>query len=127
MRLEYLEPASAMEHGVVLLHSFASAEVEALRDEIATRVADARNDWPIDELAHVEAVNGCSLVVAVGPTDQGVLREGPAAFRSVLTADGWNRVVDLLEPFTHAHSGERFQYLTEDGDATWIISTDGHW
>jgi hypothetical protein len=36
MRLAYLESASATNLGVVLLHSFTSAEVRALRDEIAT-------------------------------------------------------------------------------------------
>jgi hypothetical protein len=36
-------------------------------------------------------------------------------------------VVGLLEPFEEPADGDFFQYLSEEGEAAWIISTSGRW
>jgi hypothetical protein len=52
-----------------------------------------------------------------------------SSLRCGLTPEGWRTVVGLLEPFedSETNEGELFQYLSDEGEAAWIISTSGGW
>jgi hypothetical protein len=125
VRLEYLE-----DERVVLLHSFDADEVERLRAALLTLVDSQSAETRVEELSGVDAVGGVSLAVAVSDHDHGVEVRNRSSLRCALTAARWEDVVGLLEPFAEPVSGESgdfFQYLSEEGPVTWIISTSGEW
>jgi hypothetical protein len=81
----------------------------------------------LDGTAGVEPVGGVRLYVSEGKVDLGVRRVEPGSFSWVMDHEGWLQVIDLLSPFAEAKtSGNRFQYLSQEGVAV-IISTDGRW
>ena len=67
------------------------------------------------------------MAVAVSDQDHGVEVGDHSSLRCALTASRLEKVVGLLEPFAEPVSGDFFQYLSEEGPVTWIISTSGDW
>lgn len=72
-----------------------------------------------------------SLIARVTSSDKGCRRDdssnGQIAIRCDLTPAAWDQVADLLEPFTVAITGHAHQYLSDDGEIEWMISTDRSW
>ena len=127
--MEYLEDLAAQPQiRVLLLYNLAPAEVEALRDAVDRLSRGNPGDaLRVDTLPVVAAVDGCSLVAAVGETDLGVEPDGADLdFRCELSVAAWERVSGLLEPFLAAGS-RGFQYLSEEGSVEWIISHARGW
>ena len=83
-------------------------------------LASTRNeDEPLSLIARATSRdNGCHRV-----TDQG----GRPAIHCDLTPITWDQVADLIEPFSIAVAGHARQYLSDDGELEWIISTDRSW
>jgi hypothetical protein len=128
--LESLDNPSAEPARVLLMFDPAPADVDALGREVAALAAGrADHEVRIESLSGVSAVGGCSVICGVGDSDRGVHRvdAGRLAFSCVLTPSGWRRVVDLLEPFLADAKESRFQFLSEHGPVTWIISTERGW
>jgi len=129
MLLEYLEDLDSQPQiRVLLLYDFAPAAVRALREAV-DRLSRGKpgDELRVDALPGVTAVDGSSLVAAVGEADVGVEPVGADRdFRCELHASAWERVSGLLEPFLVAGSNG-FQYLSEEGSVEWIISHDRGW
>lgn len=51
-------------------------------------------------------VEGCELTLATGGSDQGLVRTERDHFKCVLTAQSWNNVAGLLEPFAELEDAE---------------------
>ncbi len=129
MLMEYLDdPAARPQIRVLLLYDLGTAEVQALREAV-DRLSRGKpgNELLVDALPGVTAVDGSSLVAAVGEADLGVEPDGADRhFRCKLRASSWERVSGLLEPFLAAGSNA-FQYLSKEGSVEWIISYDRGW
>ncbi len=129
MLLEYLEdPDAPVDTRVLLLYEFTPEEVETLRDAIDTLSReDDGDELRVDALPGVVAVDGSSLAATVGEAELGVeaVAGNGRRFRCALTSDGWRRLHGLLEPFLCESNG--FQYLSEEGTVTWIISRIRGW
>jgi hypothetical protein len=130
MVLEYFEDPDASPSRVLLLYGPTGPEVERLCAELATLASGAATEpLRVDLLPGIAAVGGCSLLADLGQADLGVQPEHGErpAFRCVLTAEGWLRVVGLLGPFLSRGREKGFQYLTEAGLVEWIISDSRSW
>jgi hypothetical protein len=125
MKLEFL-PDGSDDCPLVRLYDFAPHEaaglVSAALDLASGRQrVTAVHDWP-----GVEAIDGCRLLLRSGPRDRGLVRlAAPADFECVLTPATWDDVAGLTEPFIAGCGG--FRWLSEIGDARWLISGSGHW
>ena len=76
----------------------------------------------------VEAIQGCQLDLYVGSHDNGIKQTSPTTFVCLLTSEGWAEVADLTEPFCEAgDSGERYQWLNQDGKVSLLLSPTGLW
>jgi hypothetical protein len=130
MLLEYLEdPDAPVDTRVLLLYEFMPDEVDALRDAIdRLSRGDDGDELRVDALPGVVAVDGSSLAATVAEAELGVesVAGGGRRFRCALTSGGWRRVHGLLEPFLCGDS-KGFQFLSEEGSVTWIISRKRGW
>ena len=125
MKLEFLPDGSA-DCPLVRVYDFRPAEVANLAAAICGLAAGTTTSYPLHEAMGVEAVNGCRLLLRVGPRDLGLAQlPGPANFECVLTPDSWDNVAGLTEPFVAGSTG--YQWLSATGDAQWLLSTDGCW
>jgi hypothetical protein len=76
----------------------------------------------------IEALDGCHVTAVLVDRGRGLRRLGPNSFVWEENNLGWEQVIGLLEPFEFEESTEtRFQFLSQGGDATMLISTDGRW
>jgi len=80
----------------------------------------ARERIALDEESWVAPVEGCKLILRRGKRNSGIRQLGSLNFECELTADGWNNVEGLLEPFCSATTG--FQWLTNQGRISLLIS-----
>lgn len=122
MRLAYLADAR-----VTLLDSLEPATVEVLRRAVMSLADGESSEVVVDGLPAVEAIGAATLTLAASDDDKGVEVIGNSSLRCSLTPDEWRRVAGLLEPFTVRSDGDFFQYLSEQGEIAWIISTSGKW
>ncbi len=129
MRLEYFADPASDHRPVLLPYGGTPTEVEVVRIAIdALGSGDVGAEGCIDGLGVVEPIDGCPLVAVVSAVDLGVvpLDLGVRAFRCALRPASWESVAGLLAPFATA-GHDRFQYLTQNGEIDWIVSTSRAW
>jgi hypothetical protein len=127
MNLEYL-PDSAdgpvlLFHGedpegaVTLIRAF-----EALASGDLSKVA-------LHELPGIEAVERCRVTAVVGSRSAGAHIAADQSIRWMLPSLRWDEIAGQVEPFASraAASGAQFQYLSDEGPTTVIISTQRAW
>ena len=127
VRLAYIHDAR-----VVLLNPRDTRPVEELRQALRLLASGASAEVRIDELNLVEPLDGISLLAMVGKRDEGVNVVGPSSLVCALTPVWWSQVEGLLDPFAEAtdptfFDRDFFQYLSEEGHVSWIISTSRRW
>jgi hypothetical protein len=80
----------------------------------------------LNEEIWVAPVEGCKLILRRGERNSGIRQLESLNFECELSADGWNNVEGLLEPFcSSATTG--FQWLTNQGKICFLISYNGRW
>jgi hypothetical protein len=125
MRLEYL-PDGSPDCPLIRLFDFSEHEAARLGAAVADLAAGRAECVTVHELPGVLAVGGCELVLRVWRWDQAVLRVGPMAFVCGFTADTWDNVAGLIEPFAAGSGG--FQWLADvPGEASLLLTASGQW
>ena len=87
----------------------------------------------VGALPGFDAIDGCSLTLAVGEFDRGIeaVDSSSRSFGCELRVASWQTVSGLLEPFERHLPQHRHQYLAGHGrgesELTWIVSTDADW
>ena len=125
MKLEYL-PDGPNGLGLVRLYEYVPSEVRALEGiarKLATRACEQIS---LQGEKWIVPVDDCRLTLQWGDGDFGVRRVGLLSFECELTVDGWRSVVSLLEQFCNSKT-KRFQWLTQPGRISLLISLDGQW
>jgi hypothetical protein len=125
MKLEFL-PDGPNDMGLIRLYEYGPEDVRALKS-IAFKLATgaAERVWLQTE-NWIVPLDGCRLSLQRGTSDCGMRRVGPLSFECELTAKGWQGVEGLLAPFC----GEKmniFQWLTQKGSVSFLISPNGRW
>jgi hypothetical protein len=124
VRLEYL-PDGSPDCPLIRLYDFRPDEAERLAAAVAEMAAGRADRVAVHGLPGITPVGGCELVLSAGRRDVGVVGVGPAAFECRLTADTWDNVAGLIEPFAAGSGG--YQWLAEAGDAALLLSPSGQW
>jgi hypothetical protein len=73
-----------------------------------------------------EPVGGCSLTLRRATWNQGIREVGPLKFECALNSSGWANVEGLLESFCESDPAG-FQWLTNYGAVSLLISQSGQW
>ena len=125
MKLEYL-PDGPNDSGLIRLYDYGQAEVHALRKIASELATGARERVVLQHENWIVPIVGCKLSLQRGQRDFGIRQLGPLRFECELTADGWNNVAGLLEPFCESAT-TGFQWLTNRGRVAFLISHSGQW
>jgi hypothetical protein len=122
VKLDYLKEGSD-DCPFIRLYEFRSAEIHRLRRLFESLASGAAEHLVLDE---IESMDGTRLTFTRAARDRGVVQNGPQAFDVVLTSEGWQRCIELLEPFCEPSRG--YQWLCEDvGRIRLLLSPTGDW
>ena len=128
MRLEYLARGSP-DCPLIRLYDFQPSEAAALLAAIGTLASSSAERIELHQLPFVESVGGCELALTRRLRDLAVVRGShPHRFECGFTAETWDDVAGLLEPFSQGDGG--FQWLAgAPGEVAWLLSasTTGEW
>ena len=125
MKLEYL-PHGPNGSGLIRLYEYVPGEVRELKGIAGKLTTRACEQISLQGEKWIVPVDDCRLSLQRGDADFGVRRVGPLSFECELTVDGWRSVVSLLEQFCNSKT-KRFQWLTQRGRISFLISLDGQW
>jgi len=126
MKLEFLENGSP-DCPLVRLYAFDSTEAVRLREILRALSDGACESFDLHNDRSVEAIDGCQLTLQLRQRDLGIVRRGRCTFDCVFTAGTWHNVAALVEPFCESATPGCYQWLTEEGDASLLLSPDGGW
>jgi hypothetical protein len=125
MKLEYLAEGS-QDCPLIRLYEFDQPEVLRLR-KIAVSLANrSAVNIALHDERDVEAVSSCKLILRSGPKDAGVVQTGPLTFECTLKPDTWGSVKRLIDPFCESKIGG-FQWLSDQGEISLLLSRSGSW
>jgi hypothetical protein len=100
-------------------------EAGQLLGAIAALSSGSAERIEVDRLPFVEPVGGCRLALVGRSWDRAVTRAGgPTEFECGFTADTWDNIAGLIEPFARGAGG--FQWLAGvPGEAALLLSASG--
>jgi hypothetical protein len=125
MKLEYL-PDGSDDCPLIRLYDFTPTEVEHLRSAIDGLASGATQSVAVHELRGVIPIDGCRLTLERQKWDGAIVQRGPNHFECGFTADTWDNIAGLVEPFASDATG--WQWLAgAPGEASILLSRDGRW
>jgi len=126
MKLEYLTDGSP-DCPLLRLYDFKPAEAGRLHAAVASLASGITARVEVHRLPFVEPIAGCRLTFVRRGWDQAVVRgAAQGEFECGFTADTWENVAGLVEPFANGPSG--FQWLAgTPGEAALLLSATGQW
>jgi hypothetical protein len=129
MRVEYFANGSD-ECPLILLYGADSGDAITLSEAFNTLTTPGTTRVVVHNLPGFSSVAECRLFASHSEVDRGVtMIQSPNEFECVLSAESWENIVGLLEPFCDSERmpGMSFQYLDESGDTRLLISTERAW
>ncbi len=126
MTLEFLANALS-DRSLIRLYGFDRTGVMRLREAFRTLSTGSRESIPLHAEWWIEPVEECTLDLRVGPRDLGVVQRAPSKFECILTPDTWTDMISLVDPFCESASANSYQWLSEDGEISLLLSPDGQW
>ncbi|MBI5687441.1 MAG: hypothetical protein HZC54_20400 [Verrucomicrobia bacterium] len=125
MKLDYLKDGSD-DCPLIRLYEFSSVEIQRLRQSFERLANGTAKHVALDEATPVESVDGTRLTFIRDERDRGVVLSSPQSFDMILSPEGWQRCVGLLDPFCETSRG--YQWLCDDvGQIPLLLSSDGAW
>ena len=124
VKLEYIAEGSK-DCPLIRLYSFDQQELLRLREAVAALSKETAQSISLHEQPGIEPINSCELTLRSGTRDLGVLKAGLLKFECVLTPDTWECVKELIDPFFD--SGGGYQWLSEQGNISLLLSESGSW
>lgn len=111
-------------HGMVVLNDFTAHEVEELRKCVSDLAKSATDSVDLVVQLGVVPVDNFKLSLAVGRRDLGLVRVG-SRYDWVLKPQSWDNIEGLVQPLVNDSKG--FQMLSDVGEVSLLISSDGKW
>ena len=125
MKLEFIA-SGARDCPLIRFYEFSRPEAQRLRELLKALLDGSQKSVALDEQPGIEPIQGCRLTARLGELDQGVRQTGPSSFGWSLTSSGWDNIEGLLEPFCESDSAG-FQWLTNTGNISLLLSRNGTW
>ncbi len=125
MKLEFLERGSS-DCPLVRLFAFNMTGAARLREILRTLASGACESIDLHRASGITSIDDCHLTLHLGRRDLGFVRRGRSAFDCVFTAGRWDDIAALVDPFCESEN-TGYQWLTERGDASLLLSPDGSW
>jgi hypothetical protein len=111
---------------ILRLYAFTPAEAGHLLAAVSELASEVNNRVELHRLPFVAPVGPCRLTLVVTSRDQAVTCIALSEYVCGFTANTWDNVAGLIEPF--AKSAQGFQWLAESpGEAALLLSVSGQW
>ena len=109
MELDYLDDINGHDQNIVRLYNFNKAEAILFRDLLKDTIIDKRQKLDVSKIDFIEPRN-CNLIFGLFKSDEGILTKDNETFFCILTLQGFNKMIELIEPFCKKES-KGYQYL----------------
>lgn len=109
MKLDYLDNYNGLNENIVRLFNFNMAEAIKFRDLIQNTVIDNKQKLDLQHIDFIDTEN-CNLIFGLFKTDEGILTKDNQIFFCILTMAGFQKMIQLLEPFCKKETRSH-QYL----------------
>lgn len=128
MKLEYLPDVlnNSDDSGLIRLYDYSPSEVQELSKLAGELATGVRERIALHGESWISPLESCQLILRRGDRNSGIRQVGPLSFECSLSADGWNNLESLLEPFCNSAT-TGFQWLTSQGRISFLISHSGRW
>ncbi len=115
-------------HIVVRLYNFDAAEAQHLLGVVYGLAVGVYREVSVSSFC--TSIDGTDLTFVRSDRNRGVVRMGERQFRCELTADYWDDMSYIIEPFTESVKPTAWNWLEDLDDPTdiWLLlSVDGGW
>ena len=126
MKLEFLANGSP-DCPLIRLYDFQAADALRLKGLFDSLANGSRTNISLHEQPGIESVDGCQLSLQVDNRNTGIVQKRSLRFECRLTQARWSDLVSLADPFCKAVQPNTFQWLSEDGEISLLLSSDGRW
>ena len=116
MEIDYLDDINGHDQNIVRLYNFNKAEAIQFRDLLKDTIIDKRQKLDVSKVDFIEPRN-CNLIFGLFKSDEGILTKDNETFFCVLTLEGFNKMIELIEPFCKKES-KGYQYLYDIDNPT---------
>ena len=109
MEIDYLDDINGHDQNIVRLYNFNKAEAILFRDLLKETIIKNRQKLDVSKVDFIESRN-CNLIFGLFKSDEGILTKDNETFFCILTLEGFNKMIELIEPFCKKES-KGYQYL----------------
>lgn len=109
MEIDYLDDINGHDQNIVRLYNFNKAEAILFRDLLKETIIKNKQKLDVSKVDFIEPRN-CNLIFGLFQSDEGVLTKDNENFFCILTLEGFNKMIELIEPFCKKES-KGYQYL----------------
>jgi hypothetical protein len=109
MEIDYLDDINGHDQNIVRLYNFNKAEAILFRDLLKETIIKNKQKLDVSKVDFIEPRN-CNLIFGLFKSDEGILTKDNKTFFCILTLEGFNKMIELIEPFCKKES-KGYQYL----------------
>jgi len=126
MKLEHIA-AGSQDCPLIRLSAFECRELAQLAASIELLKTGRVMQIALHEAPYVQTIGDCHLFLRSAAEGRGVVATPAGHFDWILTPDGCDDVLGLMEPFLQGSGKGSFQWLDERGEVRVLLSTGGTW
>ena len=126
MEIDYIENINEFGENVVRLYNFDKSQSIKFRDLVKEVIIEKQQKLDLSQVDFIEGRN-CNLILGLFKSDEGIFTLDNNTFYCLLTLEGFNKMLTLIEPFCKKESISH-QYLYEiDNPIDFLFSPAGTW
>ena len=109
MELDYIENVNGLHENIVRLYNFNKAEAIKFKTLLEDIVISKKQKLDVSQVDFITTIN-CNLIFGLFKSDEGILTKDGKTFFCILTLEGFNKMIRLIEPFCKKET-RSYQYL----------------
>ena len=116
MELDFIDNINEFGENVVRLYNFDKYQAIKFRDLIKETIVKRKQKLVLSQVDFIE-IRNCNLILGLFKTDEGILSVDHKTFYCALTLEGYNNLLNLIEPFCEKDT-KGYQYLYDIDNPT---------
>ena len=116
MELDFIDNINEYGENVVRLFNFDKNQAIKFRDLVKDTIVNRKQKLVLSEVDFIE-IHNCNLILGLFKTDEGIFSVDKKTFYCALTLEGYQNLLELIEPFCKKDS-KGYQYLYDIDNPT---------